>query len=159
MDLPEGDYQILKLTDLFYDTYPNPPYFEILKKRQRAYNCLLFQSHYDYFICIPFRSEITHSYAYRFRNSVRSRNHNSGLDYTKMLIIREPNYIDIQGAIIDNDEYKETMINLEVIKQEGLKFVEDYVEHIKEIQLLHPAEFRRRYNYSPLKYFHNELRI
>ena len=53
MTLPENDYQILKLTDVFYQAYPNPPYKEILKKNQRAYNCLLFQSHYDYFICIP----------------------------------------------------------------------------------------------------------
>ena len=60
MNFPENDYQILKLTDAFYKAYPNPPYTEILKKNQRAYNCLLFQSHYDYFICIPYRSEITH---------------------------------------------------------------------------------------------------
>lgn len=53
MSLPENDYQILKLTNDFYNDYPNPPYKEILEKKQRAYNCLLFQSHYDYFICIP----------------------------------------------------------------------------------------------------------
>jgi len=64
MNLPENDYQILKLTNAFYSAYPNPPYTEILKKNQRAYNCLLFQSHYDYFICIPYRSEITHKYAF-----------------------------------------------------------------------------------------------
>ena len=64
MNLPESDYQILKLTNAFYRAYPNPPYTEILKKDQRAYNCLLFQSHYDYFICIPYRSEITHKYAF-----------------------------------------------------------------------------------------------
>ena len=38
MSLPENDYQILKLTDDFYNTYPNPPYIEILKKKQRAYS-------------------------------------------------------------------------------------------------------------------------
>ena len=32
MNLPENDYQILKLTDAFYKAYPNPPYTEILKK-------------------------------------------------------------------------------------------------------------------------------
>ena len=30
--LPDNDYQILRLTDKFYDTYPNPPYMEILTK-------------------------------------------------------------------------------------------------------------------------------
>ena len=29
MSLPENDYQILKLIDDFYNTYPNPPYIEI----------------------------------------------------------------------------------------------------------------------------------
>ena len=38
MNLPENDYQILKLTDAFYKTYPNPPHIEILKKNQRAYS-------------------------------------------------------------------------------------------------------------------------
>ena len=42
MYLPENTYQILKLTDLFYDTYPDPLYKEILKKKKRAYNCLEF---------------------------------------------------------------------------------------------------------------------
>ena len=32
MNLPENDYQILKLTNAFYSAYPNPPYTEILKK-------------------------------------------------------------------------------------------------------------------------------
>ena len=72
MGLPENDYQILRLTDAFYQAYPNPPYTEILKKRKRAYNCLLFQTHYNYFICIPYRSEVTHTYAYHFKNSKRS---------------------------------------------------------------------------------------
>lgn len=28
----ESDYQILKLTEVFYKNYPNPPYKEILQK-------------------------------------------------------------------------------------------------------------------------------
>ena len=46
ISLPDNDYQILRLTDAFYNAYPNPPYIEILKKKKRAYNCLLFQTHY-----------------------------------------------------------------------------------------------------------------
>ena len=115
MILPENDYQILKLTDVFYQAYPNPPYKEILKKNQRAYNCLLFQSHYDYFICIPYRSEISHRYAFHFSNTVRSRAHKSGLDYSKIVIIDKTEYIDSVNAIIDKDEFNETMVNLEGI--------------------------------------------
>lgn len=88
------DYQILRLSDDFYRAYPNPPCIEILKKQHRVYECLLLQTHYDYFICIPFRSEISHSYAYHFKSSVRSRRHQSGLDYSKLVIIRNPEYIE-----------------------------------------------------------------
>lgn len=63
------DYQILNLTKDFYLSYPSPPYTELISKEQRPYNCLLIQSHYDYFICIPYRSSISHKYAFKFHNS------------------------------------------------------------------------------------------
>ena len=152
MSLPESDYQILKLTDVFYREYPNPLYNEILKKNNRAYNCLLFQSHYDYFICIPYRSEISHKYAFHFTNTTRSKEHKSGLDYSKIVIITKTDYIDSVDAIIDKDEFKETMVNLKQIKKEALDFVEDYVLHMKGIKMLHEREFERRYGFSSLKY-------
>ena len=159
MNLPENDYQILKLTDDFYNAYPNPPYKEILKKKQRAYNCLLFQTHYDYFICIPYRTEISHPYAFHFTTTERSKVHKSGLDYSKIVIIAKTEYIDSTDAIIDKDEFNETMVNLKRIKKEAMDFVEDYVEHIKGTKLLHKREFIRRYGFSPLKYFQKELGI
>ncbi len=159
MKLPENDYQILKLTDLFYKDYPNPPFREMLKKKKRAYNCLLFQTHYNYFICIPYRSEITHSFAYLFKKSIRSKKHKSGLDYTKILIISKIDYIDNKDAIIDKDEYNETMKNLEKIKMEALEYVEDYVAHMNKSKIMHQAEFKRKYGYSTLQYFHKELGI
>ena len=159
MSLPESDYQILKLTDVFYREYPNPLYNEILKKNNRAYNCLLFQSHYDYFICIPYRSEISHKYAFHFTNTTRSKEHKSGLDYSKIVIITKTDYIDSVDAIIDKDEFKETMVNLKQIKKEALDFVGDYVLHMKGIKMLHEREFERRYGFSSLKYFHRELGI
>lgn len=157
MKLSDNDFQILRLTDAFYKAYPNPPHVEILKKKQRAYNCILFQSHYDYFVCVPYRTEISHAYAYHFKNSRRARKHKSGLDYTKILIINKLDYIDRCDAIIDNDEFNETMINLEKIKREALRYVEEYVDHKNGANVLHPEEYRRRYTYSTLKYFHKEL--
>ena len=67
MNLPDNVNQILKLTEKFYNDYPNPPYQEIMQKRQRGYDCILFQSHYDYYICVPYRTEISHAYAYHFK--------------------------------------------------------------------------------------------
>lgn len=159
MSLPENDYQILKLTDDFYNTYSNPPYAEIMKKRQRAYTCILFQTHYGYFICVPYRTEIPHKYAYHFKNSKRSQAHKSGLDYTKIVILTDTKYIDTKDALIDKDEYNETMIHLEKIKSDALKYVEDYIAHVKGQNVLHPKEFKRRYEFSPLKYFHVEMGI
>ena len=61
------DYQILNLTKDFYLSYPSPPYTELISKEQRPYNCLLIQSHYDYFICIPYRSKTPVSYQMRMQ--------------------------------------------------------------------------------------------
>ncbi len=159
MKLPENDYQILRLSDKFYTVYCNQPYKEIMQKRGRAYNCLLFQTHYDYFICVPYRTEITHNYAYRFKKSIRSRNHKSGLDYSKIIIVRDTTYMESENAFVDKDEFNETMINLEKIKKQALIFVEDYVKHIEGKKKLHPSEFKRRYQFSTLQYFHGELGI
>ncbi len=159
MNIPQADYQILRLTDSFYNLYPNPPFKEMLKKKQRAYNCLLFQTHYDYFICIPYRTEIRHEYAFHFKRTNRSKVHKSGLDYSKIVIISESEYIDSKDAIIDKDEYKETVKNIEQIKSEALSYVEDYIMHIRGIRKLHKKEFERRYGFSTLQYFHHELGI
>ena len=85
----EIDYAVYSLSYEFYEKYPNPPYKELLKKKERRYACLLIQSHYGYFICIPYRTEISHKYAYHFRKSSRSQKHRSGLDYTKIAIIKD----------------------------------------------------------------------
>jgi len=119
----------------------------------------LFQTHYDYFICVPYRTEISHNYAYHFKNSSRSRQHKSGLDYTKIVIISNSNYIDNKTSIIDKDEYNETIINIEHKKSEALDFVEDYIAHVSNKKKLHIKEFNRRYTYSPLKYFYFEMGI
>lgn len=157
MGIPENDYQILKLTNLFYQKYPNPPFVEIMNKSNRAYSCLLFQSHYDYFICVPYRTEISHKYAFHFKKTKRSRIHKSGLDYTKIIIISNGDFIDDKDALIDKDEYKETVRNIEKIKKDALEYVEEYIEHVKGVKCMHEREFARKYSYSTLKYFHKEM--
>lgn len=155
--MEECDYQIARLTDAFYEAYPDPPYKEILRKRKRGYQCLLFQSHYEYFVCIPYRTEIQHPYAYKFRNSLRSRCHASGLDYTKTVIIADLEYLDSEKMVIDHDEYKETVIQIERIKEEALEFLEDYIRYQTGDKFLHPREYFRRYQYSTLPYFDDIL--
>lgn len=154
------DYQILQLTAKFYDDYPNPPYKEILKKESRPYNCLLIQSHYGYFICIPYRSHIKHKYAYKFKNSTRSKKTHSGLDYSKIVIIAKSEYIGTSEAIIDRDEYKETRENIEYIRNDVQKYIDDYIASISGDTITYDKiKFNRIYEYSTLPYFHNELGI
>ena len=154
------DYQVLKLTKQFYDDYPNPPYKEIVRKDTRPYNCLLIQSCYEYFICIPYRSHIKHRYAYKFKNSIRSKRTDSGLDYSKIVIVKNTSYIDGMDAIVDKDEYNETRANIEYIKKDSQLYINDYVEHlIGKSEKYDAKEFARIYRYSTLQYFRDELGI
>lgn len=155
----EFDYQVLHLSRLFYSDYPNPPYKEMLMKDKRAYNCLLIQSCYGYFICIPYRSQISHKYAFMFKKSIRSRTHKSGLDYTKIVIIQNKDYLDDSQALVDKDEYNETRTNINRIQQEAQEFVDDYITYMKGNEKISKEEFKRRYRFSTLKYFHKELGI
>ena len=81
----------------------------------------------------------------------------SGLDYTKMVVISNYAYIDSDSAVVDDDEYIETVQNIKRIARQAQRFVEDYILHEKKVNLLNPAEYDRRYRFSPLKYFHKEL--
>ncbi len=159
LDLPDFDYQILRLTEKFLDDYPVQNYPELMGKRGRGYSCLLIQTYYDYFICIPYRTEIKHKYAYHFKNSKRSKEHCSGLDYTKMIIIKNPQYISNTDAVIDRDEYKETRHGIYKIVKDALSFLEDYIMYHTGKKILDKREYEKRYRYSSLKYFHNELGI
>lgn len=86
------DYQVLNLSPKFYRDYPETKYVELMRKQDRPYNCLLIQSHYGYFICIPYRTEINHKYAYKFKRSKRSKMHKSGLDYSKIVIVQNKEF-------------------------------------------------------------------
>ena len=158
---PEFDFQIYNLSPDFYLTYPNSTYPEILWNRGgRAYNCLLIETKSDYLICIPYRSNVHHRYAFHFRNSVRSAHTPSALDYRKMVIIKDLRYLDLLiRPIIDSDEYVETIQNMQRISREANEFLEDYISYVAGTPTISPEEYNRRYSKSPLQYFHDELGI
>lgn len=157
ISLPESDYQVVKLSDNFYQFYDINIYKELLYKQSRPYNCLLFQTHYDYFICVPYRTEIKHDNSFVFKNSKRSYRYRSGLDYSKIVIIKNYEFISDEIATIDSDEYKETYHNIDTIKLETLKYVEDYIKHFCGKKKMSNSMFKKKYGYSTLKYFHKEL--
>lgn len=153
------DYEINLLSKKFIDDYPASSFPELMHKQCRPYNCLLIETHDGYFICVPFRSNINHNNAYFFKRTKRSKISKSGLDYSKLLIIKDNKYFDSKKAIVDNDEYAETIKNINKIVREVLDFVDKYVAHISGKKVLDKREFERKYKFSTLKYFHEELGV
>lgn len=150
----EFDFQILKLTKKFYRDYPKNKYPELLEKNSRAYNCLLLETNYDYFLCIPFRSSMKHSNGYKFQYSARSKRCQSGLDYSKIVIVVDPQYLSNSHPIIDGDEYNETAVHIRKISKSAGQYVSSYIKIIKN-----RSKIPLRYKFSTLKYFHKELGI
>lgn len=146
--------EIYKLSTKFYKDYGS--YKEILTNDKRSYNCLILKSKEDYFICVPFRSEITHKNAYLFKNTKRSQTHKSGLDYTKIILIKDIDYIGTNG-LVDNDEYVEMMQNIQQICQEVNEYIDGYINHIENNN--DTKQNTKKYKYTTLKYFHEILKI
>lgn len=158
MKAEEFEYQIYNLSDDFYEDYGEETHPEILRKIVRPYNCLLIKTKYDYYACIPYRTEINHDNAYKFKESNRSRIHKSGLDYSKMIIIKDSKYIG-NAAVIDRDEYKETRDNIKKIADKANQYIDEYVLYKNEKSILSKEELRRKYQYTTLQYFHKEIGI
>ncbi len=156
----EYDNELYLLSSKFVQDYPSNTYPELMLKHGRPYTCLIIDSHDDYFICVPFRSSIGHKNAFLFKNTARSQKSNSGPDYSKIVIIKDVDYFDVNAtAIIDQDEYAEMMKNLPTIAQEANDYVNTYIDHINQTKPMHPRAFARKYQYSTLPYFHDILGI
>lgn len=155
----EYDFKILRLSQKFIDDYPKNKYRELMLKDKRPYSCLLIDTHKDYFICIPFRSSIQHNNAYIFKNTNRSKRTRSGLDYSKVVLIKDTAYFDSSGVVVDNDEYKAVVTNIEHIIKQITCYIDTYVNHINGAKTLHIREFERKYKFSTLPYFHNILNL
>lgn len=150
----EYDVDIRLLSQKFARDYPWEAFPELMTKLGRPYTCLLIDTHEDYFICVPFRSSILHNNAYIFKHTKRSQRSRSGLDYTKMVLIKDSEYIDDKHAIIDRDEYVEAMRNMRKIVRDVHKYISDYCAHVRGEKKLAERDFARRYKYSTLPYFH-----
>lgn len=149
--------EVCHLSESFFEDYPSEKYPEIAyNKSGRPYSCLMIETHDNYLICIPFRSHIKHKQSYMFKNTQRSKVAESGLDFSKIILIDNPKYI-ISGAVVDNDEYVEMMQNCSKIVSKTHTYINTYVQHITKEKELNPRTFERKYKYTTLKYFHNLL--
>lgn len=95
-----------------------------------------------------------------FTGTARSRTAKSGLDYSKIVVIKDSDYLDPNmTAIVDQDEYTEMMRNLPSIVREANNYVDTYINHVNGTSPIHPREFARKYQYSTLPYFHDIMGI
>ena len=81
------------------------------------------------------------------------------MDYSKIIIINEPKYIESKSSIIDKDEFLKTKKYITIIKNQAIKYVDTYVKHCNGISVLDEEEFQRKYKMSTLPYFHKQLGI
>ena len=153
------DVKIYQLSAEFLRAYPAELYPELMYKKGRPYSCLLIDLHMEYRICIPYRSSIHHKNAFFFTGTERSRRTKSGLDYSKMVLIREESYLDDRNVVVDQDEYRETIRNIRKIAGQAVDYLDGYIQHINGEHPLHPKSFARKYQYSTLPYFHDVMGI
>lgn len=154
----EYDSDVLLLSPKFMQDYPPSQYPELMYKLGRPYTCLLIDSHDDYFICVPFRSSIGHKNSFMFKGTARSVKSHSGLDYSKIVLVKDDEYLNSDTqAIVDDDEYTEMKKNLPLITKQVLSYVDTYINHVNGSSILHTKQFERKYKYSTLPYFHDIL--
>ncbi len=147
---------ISQLTDSFRETYPHDLYKELMMKGTRPY-CLVIGIRSDCYVCIPFRSNVQHNSAYLFKEFDAEKRPRPGLDYTKMILIRDLKYV--QNGVIDKTEFKEIRRNREKIAKGASEYLDGYIEYIQTLLSGGKVHNRiqRKYQYSTLKYFHEIL--
>lgn len=155
----EYDYEVKQLSDQFYQDYPKAKFPELLTKTGRPYTCLLIDTHEDYLICIPFRSNIPHKNAYLFKGTARSEQSRSGLDYTKLALIKDEKYISNTPAVVDNDEYTEMVTHIKSIVEEVCLYIETYRQYISGHPTISREKFARQYQFSTIGYFADILEV
>ena len=153
----EIDVRIYQLSEKFLRDYPAELYPELMYKKGRPYSCLLIDLHLEYRICIPYRSAIHHKNAFFFHGTERSRRTKSGLDYSKMVLIRDDTYLDPDHVVVDQDEYNETIRNIRKIAGDAVDYLDGYICHVSGKHPLHPKSYARKYQYSTLPYFHDVI--
>lgn len=95
-----------------------------------------------------------------FSQKLSAQRKKSGLNYSKIAIIKDMDYFDLSTkAIVAQDEFNEMMKNLPVIVQKAIDYVDTYINHINGPVSVHPREFSRKYQYSALIYFHHIMGI
>lgn len=134
------------LSPQFYER--NSKNTEILAKQNRPYLVLLLEYRGLKF-AIPFRSNIQHTYAYKFQGT-DAQSKSSGLDFSKSVLIAKDDEIGMAAHLI-SAERKELLKNFRTIVEKFQAYIDDFIEGLKK-EPLHP-----KYNLSSLIFYRETL--
>lgn len=147
-------YKLNYLSEAFYEKYTSAQFPEIETKYNRPYMVMLIKIDNNTF-AVPFRTNIRHSNCYKFKQTTRQTDTVTGLDYSKAVIVNDSAYIG-DVARINDKEYDELDRNYYIIIKRFKKYVSGYIDFINGKSDEYTI---KRYKYTTLKYFHNELNI
>lgn len=147
-------YELKYLSDAFYKKYNKTRYPEIENKENRPYMVMLVKLDENTF-AIPFRTNIRHKNCYKFHETSRSTISATGLDFSKAVIVNNPEYIG-ESANIDDKEYVELNDRYVFIIKKFITYVNGYKKYASGQVSEYQAQ---KYKYTTLQYFHTELGI
>lgn len=98
---------------------------------------------------IPLRTNIRHSFCYKFKTSDRETKSSTGIDFTKAVVISKDSYLG-EKTDINDKEYLEIQEKAFFIIKKFKKYVTDYISFKKNGGNEYIA---KRYLFSTLKYF------
>ena len=144
--------ELRKLSKEFYKAHPHSEYPEMETKENRPYVVLLVNIN-DIKFAIPLRTNIRHSYCYKFKTSDRETDSITGIDYSKAVVISKDSYLG-EVTDINDKEYLELQQKTFFIINKFKKYVNDYINYKKHGGNEYVA---KRYAFSTLKYFDDIL--
>lgn len=144
--------ELRKLSKEFYNAYPHNEFPEMEAKLGRPYVVLLVKINNVKF-AIPLRTNIRHSYCYKFKTSDRGTDSITGIDYSKAVVISKDSYLG-EVTDINDKEYLELQQKTFFIINKFKKYVNDYINYKKHGGNEYVA---KRYAFSALKYFDDIL--
>ena len=123
-------YKISYLTKEFYSNFTEDKFPEILHKENRPYLVFIVKVENNTF-AIPFRTNVTHQYSYRFKNTDKATDTSTGLDFSKAVIVNEKLYIG-NDASIDKKEFIELENKVYFIIKKFSNYVKNYIRYTKD---------------------------
>ena len=134
------------LSQKFYTDYPQSQYPELMAKNDRPYTQTIVTVD-NLTFAVPLRSDISHQQNVLWTNK-RAK---CGLDFTKAVLILDPNYIDYSKKVfIRPDEHRHLLGKERRVKEKMEKCIEDYKKAKADLSQEHNREYC---SFSSLQYF------